>query len=82
MSQFIIWAARKSFIDKIRPAMKSISWRTCCFIERWFMDPKNKNEVMLQIASKVARRRLNASAGCSPSRIITATRTCCRTSMR
>jgi NitT/TauT family transport system substrate-binding protein len=53
LSQFIIWAARKSFIDKNRVAMVDFM-EDMLIIERWFMDPKNKNEVM-QIASKVTK---------------------------
>jgi len=52
-SQFIVWAARKSFIDKNRAAMVDFM-EDMLRIERWFMDPKNKDEVM-QIASKVTK---------------------------
>jgi NitT/TauT family transport system substrate-binding protein len=53
VSQFVLWAARKSFIDKNRAAMVDFL-EDMMIIERWFMDPKNKNEVM-QIASKVTK---------------------------
>ena len=53
VSQFIIWAARKSFIDKNRAAMIDFM-EDMLRIERWFMDPKNKDEVM-KIASKVTK---------------------------
>ena len=53
VSQFIIWAARKSFIDKNRAAMVDFM-EDMLRIERWFMDPKNHNEVM-QIAGKVTK---------------------------
>jgi ABC-type nitrate/sulfonate/bicarbonate transport system substrate-binding protein len=53
ISQFIIWAARKSFIDKNRAAMVDFM-EDMLRIERWFMDPKNHAEVM-QIASKVTK---------------------------
>ena len=53
VSQFIVWAARKSFIDKNRAAMVDFM-EDMMRIERWFMDPKNKTEVM-QIASKVTK---------------------------
>jgi NitT/TauT family transport system substrate-binding protein len=53
ISQFIIWAARKSFIDKNRAAMVDFM-EDMLRIERWFMDPKNKDEVM-KIASKVTK---------------------------
>jgi len=52
-SQFIIWAARKSFIDKNRAAMVDFM-EDMLRIERWYMDPKNKDEVM-KIASKVTK---------------------------
>jgi sulfonate transport system substrate-binding protein len=53
ISQFIVWAARKSFIDKNRAAMVDFM-EDMLRIERWFMDPKNKDEVM-KIASKVTK---------------------------
>jgi sulfonate transport system substrate-binding protein len=53
VSQFIIWAARQSFIDKNRAAMVDFM-EDMLRIERWFMDPKNKDEVM-KIASKVTK---------------------------
>jgi len=53
ISQFIIWAARKSFIDKNRAAMVDFM-EDMLRIERWFMDPKNHDEVM-KIAAKVTK---------------------------
>ena len=53
VSQFIIWAARKSFIDKNRAAMVDFL-EDMLIIERWFMDPKNHAEVA-KIASKVTK---------------------------
>ena len=53
VSQFIIWAARKSFIDKNRAAMIDFM-EDMLRIERWFMDPRNHDEVM-KIASKVTK---------------------------
>jgi NitT/TauT family transport system substrate-binding protein len=53
ISQFIVWAARKSFIDKNRAAMVDFM-EDMLRIERWFMDPKNHAEVM-QIAAKVTK---------------------------
>src|SRR6185436_11562636 len=53
ISQFIIWAARKSFIDKNRAAMVDFM-EDMLRIERWFLDPKNHAEVA-QIASKVTK---------------------------
>jgi ABC-type nitrate/sulfonate/bicarbonate transport system substrate-binding protein len=54
ISQFIVWAARKSFIDKNRAAMVEFM-EDMMIIERWFMDPKNHDEVM-KIASKIAKQ--------------------------
>ena len=54
ISQFIVWAARKSFIDKNRAAMVDFM-EDMLIIERWFMDPKNHQEVM-QIAAKVTKQ--------------------------
>jgi NitT/TauT family transport system substrate-binding protein len=53
VSQFIVWAARKSFIDKNRAAMVDFM-EDMMRIERWFMDPKNAAEVA-QIAAKVTK---------------------------
>ena len=53
VSQFIIWAARKSFIDKNRAAMVDFL-EDMLIIERWFIDPKNHDEVA-KIASKVTK---------------------------
>ena len=50
VSQFIIWAARKSFTDKNRAAMVDFM-EDMLVIERWFMDPKNHKEVT-EIAGK------------------------------
>jgi sulfonate transport system substrate-binding protein len=54
VSQFIIWAARKSFIDKNRAAMVDFM-EDMLRIERWFLDPKNHEEVM-KIAAKVTKQ--------------------------
>ena len=53
MSQFIIWAARKSFTDKNRAAMVDFM-EDMLVIERWFMDPKNHKEVT-EIAGKMMK---------------------------
>ncbi len=53
ISQFIVWAARKSFIDKNRAAMVDFM-EDMLIIERWFTDPKNHAEAM-QIASRVTK---------------------------
>ena len=50
VSQFVVWAARKSFIDKNRAAMVDFM-EDMLTIERWFMDPKNHKEVT-EIAGK------------------------------
>jgi len=54
VSQFIIWAARKSFIDKNRAAMVDFM-EDMLRIERWFLDPANHAEVM-KIAAKVTKQ--------------------------
>jgi sulfonate transport system substrate-binding protein len=53
VSQFIIWAARQSFIDKNRAAMVDFM-EDMLTIERWFMDPKNHKEVT-EIAGKMMK---------------------------
>jgi sulfonate transport system substrate-binding protein len=53
VSQFIIWAARKSFTDKNRAAMVDFM-EDMLIIERWFMDPKNHKEVT-EIAGKMMK---------------------------
>src|SRR3954451_24313039 len=53
VSQFIVWAARKSFIDKNRAAMVDFM-EDMLVIERWFMDPKNHKEVT-DIAGKMMK---------------------------
>jgi NitT/TauT family transport system substrate-binding protein len=53
VSQFIIWAARQSFIDKNRAAMVDFM-EDMLVIERWFMDPKNHKEVT-EIAGRMMK---------------------------
>jgi NitT/TauT family transport system substrate-binding protein len=53
ISQFIIWAARKSFIDKNRAAMVDFM-EDMMRIERWFLDPKNHDEAA-KIAAKITK---------------------------
>jgi NitT/TauT family transport system substrate-binding protein len=53
VSQFVVWAARKSFIDKHRAAMVDFM-EDMLRIERWFMDPKNHAEVT-RIAAKMMK---------------------------
>lgn len=53
VSQFIIWAARKSFIDKNRAAMVDFM-EDMLRIERWFLDPKNHDEAA-KIAAKITK---------------------------
>ena len=43
-TQMIIWAARKSFLDKNRAAMVDFM-EDVLRIERWYLDPKNHAEV-------------------------------------
>src|SRR3569832_2981319 len=43
-SQFVFWAARKPFIDKNRAAMVDFM-DDMIRIERWYLDPKNHDEV-------------------------------------
>jgi sulfonate transport system substrate-binding protein len=52
-TQMIVWTARKSFIDKHRAAMVDF-FEDMLIITRWFLDPKNHNEVA-QIASKITK---------------------------
>jgi sulfonate transport system substrate-binding protein len=54
VTQMIVWTARKPFIDKNRAAMIDFmedSLRTV----RWYLDPKNHDEVM-QIAARVTKQ--------------------------
>jgi sulfonate transport system substrate-binding protein len=53
ISQFIVWSARKSFIDKNRAAMVDFM-EDMMRIEHWFLDPKNHDEVE-KIASKITK---------------------------
>jgi NitT/TauT family transport system substrate-binding protein len=53
VSQFIIWAMRKSFIDKNRAAVVDFM-EDMLTIERWYMDPKNHKEVT-EIAGKMMK---------------------------
>jgi NitT/TauT family transport system substrate-binding protein len=53
ISQFIVWVARKSFIDKNRAAMVDFM-EDMMRIEHWFLDPKNHADVE-QIAAKITK---------------------------
>jgi NitT/TauT family transport system substrate-binding protein len=53
-TQFIIWSARKSFIDKNRAAMVDLMEDTLVIL-RWFTDPKNQKE-----AAEIVGRVLKA----------------------
>jgi NitT/TauT family transport system substrate-binding protein len=53
VSQFIIWAARKSFTDKNRAAMVDFM-EDMLRITRWYLDPKNHDEAA-KIASNVTK---------------------------
>jgi ABC-type nitrate/sulfonate/bicarbonate transport system substrate-binding protein len=52
-SQFVFWAARQSWIDKNRAALIDYM-EDMLRIERWYLDPKNHDEVA-QIASKLLK---------------------------
>jgi sulfonate transport system substrate-binding protein len=54
VTQMIVWAARKPFIDKNRAAMIDFMEDTLRIV-RWYLDPKNHNEVM-QIAARVTKQ--------------------------
>src|SRR5580698_291355 len=53
VSQFAMWAMRKPFIDKNRAAIVDFMEDTMR-IERWYLDPKNHDEVA-QIASLITK---------------------------
>ena len=53
VTQMIVWTARKSFIDKNRAAMVDFM-EDMLRITRWFLDPKNHDEVA-QIASRITK---------------------------
>jgi NitT/TauT family transport system substrate-binding protein len=52
-SQFVFWAARQSWIDKNRAALIDYM-EDMLRIERWYLDPKNHDEVA-KIASKLLK---------------------------
>jgi sulfonate transport system substrate-binding protein len=54
ISQFIMWTARKPFLDKNRPAMVDFMEDTLRIV-RWFIDPKNQKDVM-EIAGRVTKQ--------------------------
>jgi sulfonate transport system substrate-binding protein len=56
VSQFIVWAARKPFIDAHRAAMVDFMEDTMC-IERWYLDPQNHNAAAA-IASQLTKQPL------------------------
>jgi sulfonate transport system substrate-binding protein len=53
VTQMIVWTARKSFIDKNRPAMVDFM-EDMLRIVHWYLDPKNHDEVA-KIASKITK---------------------------
>jgi NitT/TauT family transport system substrate-binding protein len=53
-SQYIVWVARKSFIDKNRAALVDFMEDTLRIV-RWYLDPKNKKEVA-EIAGRVTKQ--------------------------
>jgi NitT/TauT family transport system substrate-binding protein len=54
ISQFIMWTARKPFLDKNRAAMVDFMEDTLRIV-RWFIDPKNQKDVM-EIAGRVTKQ--------------------------
>jgi ABC-type nitrate/sulfonate/bicarbonate transport system substrate-binding protein len=54
VTQMIVWAARKPFIDRNRPALVDFMEDTLRIV-RWYLDPPNHNEVM-HIAARVTRQ--------------------------
>jgi ABC-type nitrate/sulfonate/bicarbonate transport system substrate-binding protein len=54
VSQFIMWNARKPFLDKNRAAMVDFMEDTLRIV-RWFLDPANQKEVM-EIAGRVTKQ--------------------------
>jgi NitT/TauT family transport system substrate-binding protein len=54
ISQFIMWTARKPFLDKNRAAMVDFMEDTLRIV-RWYIDPKNQKEVM-EIAGRVTKQ--------------------------
>jgi sulfonate transport system substrate-binding protein len=53
-TQMIVWAARKSFIDRNRPAMVDFMEDVLRII-RWYVDPANHKEVVA-IAARISKR--------------------------
>ncbi len=54
VSQFIMWTARKPFLDKNRAAMVDLMEDTLRIV-RWFIDPKNQKEAQ-EIAARVTKQ--------------------------
>jgi NitT/TauT family transport system substrate-binding protein len=54
VTDMIVWTARKPFIDKNRAALVDF-FEDTLRITRWYLDPKNHDEVM-QIAGRVTKR--------------------------
>jgi NitT/TauT family transport system substrate-binding protein len=54
VTQMIVWAARKPFIDKNRAALVDFM-EDSLRITRWYLDPKNHNDAM-QIAARVTKQ--------------------------
>lgn len=53
-TEMLVWAVRKPFIDKNRAALVDFL-EDAMRIERWFLDPKNHDEVV-QIAARVTKQ--------------------------
>jgi NitT/TauT family transport system substrate-binding protein len=54
VTQMIVWAARKPFLDKNRAAMVDFMEDTLTIV-RWYLDPANKKEVA-EIASRITKQ--------------------------
>jgi NitT/TauT family transport system substrate-binding protein len=54
ISQFTLWSARKSFIDKNRPALVDFM-EDAVRIMRWYLDPANRQQVM-EICARVTKQ--------------------------
>ena len=80
VTDMIVWAARKPFLDKNRAAMVDFMEDTLR-ITRWYLDPKNHKEVM-EIAGRVTKQPPERFDWLFTKRDTTTIPTCCRTSPR
>ena len=72
VTQMIVWAARKPFIDKNRAALVDFMEDTLRIV-RWYLDPPTKRRPPRSPRASPSSRP-SASAGSSPTRTTTATR--------